>query len=150
MSVSCRPIHFGSADYEQAFQLRDQQLRQPLGLRLDAADRADDEEQLHYGLFSDHGQLLATVTVDPLDRQRVKIRQMVVAPGYQGQGLGRMLLKATEAALIAAGFRHAALNARLTAVPFYQHLGYRANNSTFIKMSIPHQRMEKVLAQDAP
>lgn len=148
MNPICRQIHFGSADYEQAFRLRDEQLRRPLGLQLSADDRADDEEQLHYGLFDEAAQLLATVTADPLDRQRVKIRQMVVAPGYRHQGLGRMLLQATERALIAAGFRHAALNARVTALPFYQRLGYQASGKPFMEVTVPHQRMEKILLQD--
>ena len=140
-----RQIHYGSPEYEAAFRLRDDVLRRPLGLRLDDADREQDEEQLHFALFSANDELLASVTVDRLDRQRVKIRQMLVAPGHEGQGLGRRLMQETENELIGRGFRHAALNARLPAVMFYRKLGYRETGSPFEEVTILHQRMEKLL-----
>lgn len=138
-------IHFGSPEYETAFRLRDAILRRPLGLRLGDADRDEDEEQLHFGLFSQKQELLASITVDCLDRQRVKVRQMLVIPELEGQGIGRQLMQATENELLARGFRHAALNARVPAVGFYRRLGYQEAGEPFIEVTILHQRMEKLL-----
>ncbi len=149
-----RKIEFSSADYALACQLREQVLRMPLGLRLTAHDVVDEVVQWHYGVFND-AQLLACLVIKPLDNSAtsdsacskpiVKLRQMAVLPTHQGKGLGKLLVISTEQALAELGIKQIELNARQTAIGFYQRLDYQPSGDLFIEIGIPHILMKKAL-----
>jgi hypothetical protein len=118
-------------------------LRQPLGLWLGTGDVAADDRQLHFGLFDSGGGLTACVVAVPVSPVKAKIRQMAVAPAWQGKGLGRRLMEELERELKTRGFREFGLHARRSAEGFYQRLGYTAVGGEFIEVSIPHVKMVK-------
>ena len=68
---------------------------------------------------------------------------MAVFPSQRGKGLGRSLLMETEADLRSRGFRSFVLNARISAVGFYEKLGYAVVGDEFVRITVPHFRMEK-------
>jgi len=123
--------------------LRDEVLRRPLGLRLRDEDLADEDRQLHFGLFDAAGDLTACVVAVPLSPVRVRIRQMAVAAAWQAQGLGRRLMEELEQTLRARGFTEFELHARNAAAGFYQKLGYTAVGGEFLEIGIPHLNMVK-------
>ena len=66
------------------------------------------------------------------------LRAMAVAPEYQGQGIGRRLLEVVHAQVAQPMWCHA----RLSSVPFYTRLGWRAEGPVFVmRNKVPHQRM---------
>lgn len=132
-----------SPAYRQECALRQAVLRAPLGLNLYAEDLSRERQQRHFGLFADDGRLLACAIAVPLAPATAKIRQMAVAPACQGQGQGRELLLAVERELAREGVRQLILHARLTAVGFYEKLGYRRHGPEFTEVGIPHVEMEK-------
>jgi predicted GNAT family N-acyltransferase len=137
-------IEYDSELYRQELKLRDAILRKPIGLKL--PERMEDEAACrHFGLVAD-GRLLACLIVVPRGPETVQIRQMAVHADHQGTGLGRRLMQAAEAEIITAGIQQVYLNARATAIDFYQKLGYHAVGERFIEVGIPHRRMEKTLA----
>lgn len=137
-------IAYGSGLYQQEIDLRDEILRKPIGLKL--PERMEDEAACrHFGLVAE-GQLLACLIVVPRGRGVVQIRQMAVRADRQGTGLGRQLVESAEAAIQASGTREVYLNARSTAIGFYNRLGYQGVGERFIEVGIPHWRMEKRLA----
>jgi predicted GNAT family N-acyltransferase len=137
-------IEFGSPLYREELILRDEILRKPLGLKL--TERTEDEADCrHFGLV-EAGHLSACLIVVPRGAGLVQIRQMAVRSDRQGCGLGRLLMKGAEAAIRAAGVQRIFLNARHTAVGFYEKLGYHPVGEGFIEVGIPHQRMEKTPA----
>lgn len=138
-----REIGCGSPAYELELALRDEVLRQPLGLRLEAGDVAADDKQLHFGLFDSGGDLTACVVGVPVSPVKAKIRQMAVAPAWQGKGLGRRLMEELERELKTRGFREFELHARRSAEGFYQRLGYTTVGGEFIEVTIPHVKMVK-------
>jgi len=146
LAMHFKNIEFASADYATACQLREQVLRTPLGLRLSVNDVMNEITQWHYGVFKDE-QLLACLVIKPVDKAIVKLRQMAVLPAYQGKGLGQFLVNNTEQALFKQGIQQIELNARQTAIGFYQRLGYQIYGELFIDISIPHILMKKTLAQ---
>ncbi len=141
--TTVRQIEHGSSDYAAACALRHAVLRAPLGLSLYDEDPAQESGQRHWGLFNESACLIACAVVVPLDNGLAKLRQMAVAEAYQGQGAGRVLIQAIECWLAANGVQGVVMHARVTAVPFYQKLGYRVTSEAFIEVSIPHVRMEK-------
>ena len=134
-------IEFGSELYREERLLRDEMLRKPIGLAL--PERMEDEGACrHFGLVKT-GRLEACLIVVPREAGVVQIRQMAVRAERQGRGLGRALMDAAEAAIRADGIDRIYLNARATAVGFYEKLGYRVVGKPFTEVGIPHRRMEK-------
>lgn len=145
--MSFLEIPFQSDWYEQACELRNQVLRLPLGLDLQTEDLSAESEYMHFGIEQE-GQIVAYVLAVPLTAARAKLRQMAVAAAYQGQGIGRRLLKLVEASLNQKGIQVLELDARKEAVGFYEKLGYAVEGDEFISVTIPHQRMTKAIVAD--
>ncbi|WP_417394691.1 GNAT family N-acetyltransferase [Gimesia chilikensis] len=145
--MSFLEIPFQSRWYEQACELRNRLLRLPLGLDLKSEDLSPESEYLHFGIEQD-GQLIACVLAVPLGSGRAKLRQMAVSGECQGQGIGRRLIESVEDCLVQQGFQVVELDARREAVGFYEKLGYVSEGDEFISVTIPHQRMTKVIAAD--
>jgi predicted GNAT family N-acyltransferase len=136
-------LQYGSEGYLAACSLRDQVLRMPLGLRLSDADREGEAEQLHFGGLDHDGILVACVIAVPQSGSIIKVRQMAVAENHQGRGVGRALMDAVHAELQSRGWNHFVLNARVSAVGFYEKLGYLASGDEFMEVGIPHLRMAR-------
>lgn len=135
--------------YRQAWNLRQAILRTPVGLHLTEQDHQQDQIDRHFCLCLKQ-QLLATVSVevlegDPESPRLVKLRQMVVSPDYQKQGLGRLLIEKTEQALRKQFVESIHLAARLPAVGFYQKLGYNQYGPIYHHLRIDHRDMVKTL-----
>lgn len=146
--MNVKEILCGSFDYRQECVLRHEVLRKPLRLNLYDEDLAMECEQLHFGLFDDQGQLLACVIAAPVSATEAKVRQMAVRPACQGKGCGRILLEGAEQVLAQRGFATLYLNARMTAVGFYERLGYTQTGAEFLEVGLPHVRMTKTLKRE--
>ncbi|MFH2134469.1 MAG: GNAT family N-acetyltransferase [Pseudomonadota bacterium] len=136
-------VTFGSDAYKRTCELRNDVLRKPLGLDLFNEDLSQEKEQSHFGLFDDDGQLIACVIAIRLALDTAKIRQMAVRSGYEGQGVGRALMRALEVQLAKDGVTKLMLHARLSAAGFYERLGYVRSGEPFVEVGIPHIRMKK-------
>lgn len=143
-SMKFKEIHFDSPEYHQAWHLRQQVLRTPIGLQLNETDRREYAQNSHYGLF-DGEALVACVSATRSDAQQVKLRQMAVEPGHQGLGIGARLVSSVEATLALRGVCKFLLHARIAAVGFYQKLGYSTCGEVFAKLGIDHISMHKEL-----
>lgn len=146
---SFREIRFGSAEYQAECALRQAVLRAPLGLNLYREDLAREAAQWHFGLFDAAGALAGCAIAAPLGDGTARLRQMAVAPARQRQGCGRRIMRGVEAVLAQRGILRVTLHARMTAVGFYEALGYVRVGEPFIEVTIPHVCMEKALARDA-
>ena len=137
-------ITCGSSEHEQALDLRNRILREPLGVTWTAEERAAEKIDRHFGLFDESG-LIACVVVKDLGNATVKIRQMAVEPDQQGSGVGRALMEGVEVQLREDGVERVELNARDTAVGFYEKLGYGKVGEEFYEVTIPHWKMVKAV-----
>lgn len=143
ISIEFREFPFGSDEYHKEKELRDAVLRQPIGLRLSEADCQGEPLQRHFGLFDSHQTLLACALAVPLDSSQVKIRQMAVRREFQGQGLGRRLFQSLEPLLAGEGFTVLTLHARMSALGFYEALGFAKVGGEFLEVGLPHLKMRK-------
>ena len=132
--------------YQQSLTLRDQVLRQPLGLSIWTENLEDEVHQGHFGIIPSSVQLaplLACVVIVPKTQERVKLRQMAVVPELQKQGLGCFLIREVEDYLRQYHIKTINLAARVSALEFYQKLGYQSISGEFLEVGIPHQYLEK-------
>jgi predicted GNAT family N-acyltransferase len=145
-TMQVRHITHGTVEYQQTCELRNEVLRLPLGLNLYEEDLGSEAAQWHFGLFSDQGDLLACVIVVPLDSTTAKIRQMAVRPNQQQSGLGSKLLTAVHDDCRQRGVQRITMHARVSAIGFYQRLGYTITSAEFVEVTIPHVVMEQVFS----
>lgn len=105
----------------------------PLELEWDGRDA----EALHLLAEDRHGQPVGTGRLLPDGH----IGRMAVLAGWRGRGVGTALLRRLMELGLAQGHRRLVLAAQLTAVPFYQRLGFEPVGEVFQDAGIPHRRM---------
>lgn len=129
--------------YEQAKGLRNEVLRKPLGLRLSPEELALDAEREHIVAVGDEGRVVGSVSLYMQEPTVLRIKQMVVDPSQQCSGIGAKLMEAAEARGRELGTEDVILNARCTALRFYDKQGYAAEGDEFMEKGIPHRVMVK-------
>lgn len=142
-SITARELEYNGAEWRAALDLRDRELRRPLGLSI--YDDPLDEEitDLHFGVF-DGGRLVAYACATPIG-SRARVRQVVVEPERRGKGFGRRVMRLAEECLARRGISEVFLHARESAEGFYRHIGYRTRGERFIEVGIGHIEMFRLL-----
>ncbi|MFQ3319433.1 MAG: putative GNAT family N-acyltransferase [Natronomonas sp.] len=74
-----------------------------------------------------------------------KVERVAVLEARRGEGLGREIMDAVEAAAKAAGCEAVVLHAQVPVVEFYDRLGYEVMSEEFEDAGIPHREMRKSL-----
>jgi len=104
-----------------------------------------EEEQDEHDATARH--FLAVLDGAPVGNARVldkpegaKITRVAVRREARGQGIGEALMRHIEASITARRFM---LDAQLTALRFYERLGYVPVGETFMEAGIAHRRMVK-------
>ena len=80
-----------------------------------------------------------------LDRGYAKIQRVAVHKPARGTGLGRDLMLGVLAYAAQHGFTESRLDAQVSAIRFYEKLGYVATGPEFDDAGIPHRLMIKTL-----
>lgn len=128
--------------------LRHEALFAPFGLARD--DRWDDagEDRCHLAAISG-GRVVGYACLLLEAESGGHVRQVSVWPAMQRSGVGRAVMREIEAEALRRGLPLLWLNARVTAEPFYQRLGYTTVTGTFPsgRTGVPHVRMEKHLGR---
>lgn len=138
--------------YEQEKALRTSVLLEPIGFSFqDYLDMAPgrEEQSEHYVAVLDHPtgpKVVGTSTLYIAENdngQRVgKVQQVCVDPQRQGEGIGRRLMIAMEARGFGElGLEQLYCHAQLTALAFYERLGWQADDEVFLEAGIEHKKM---------
>ncbi|MGB5636066.1 MAG: GNAT family N-acetyltransferase [Waterburya sp.] len=144
--ISVELIQYNSREYQQACQLRYELFFAEHNLPWKVVQ---DERQAEYfhGAILIQDFVVAYGQLVPHCNRIYQICQMVVQPAYQGQNLGKQILST----LIEVAKQQKAiaitLNARLTAVGFYQKLGFQTSGIPFLSSTtgISHITMNRKL-----
>lgn len=139
-----RQFLFATPEFDEALGLRDELLRQPLGLDFHVRDIQKEFDSYHFGFFDSFGQMRGCLTMVPVDDRTVKMRQVAVST--QKMGIGRALVEYSETWAKKKGYGSIVLHARDEAVPFYLKLGYLKEGNPFTEVGIKHFKMRKPLA----
>ncbi len=141
LAIDIRTVPYGSLEHEQAILLRRRVLRWPLDRDFTDEELAAETDQFHLVGIED-GEVVACALLQRVG-DSAKMRQVAVSPELQGQGVGRKLVAAFEELTRERGLAEVILNARQTAVPFYERLGYAVVEEPFDEVGIPHRKMRK-------
>lgn len=144
--VTVESIEYNSFQYQQACQLRYELFFAEHSLPWKVVRDLKEADYFHVAIVTDdlviaYGQLV------PHKNRIYQICQMVVRPNYQRQNLGRKILLALIDLARQQGAIALKLNARLTAVGFYQKLDFETVSSPFPSSTttVPHITMKKLL-----
>ena len=142
--MALKQVDHGSKEYQQMVNLRDEILRQPLGLSLTVDELNKEKDDILIGAFDDE-KILACCILTKADNKSLRLRQMAVQNNQQGKGIGASMLNFAEIIARDKGYKKLIMHARETAVRFYEKLGYKLVGDRFTEVTIPHFIMEKKL-----
>jgi N-acetylglutamate synthase-like GNAT family acetyltransferase len=142
--MGLKQIDHGTPQYNQMVQLRNQMLRQPLGLSFTEEELASEKNDILIGAF-DEDDMLGCCVLTPLDNSTVRLRQMAVHGSLQGKGIGASIMAFAENLARDKGYNKIIMHARDTAMGFYEKLGFRITSDEFREVNLPHHIMEKSL-----
>lgn len=140
--MALKIIDFGTKEYQQMIDLRNEILRKPLGMELESSDIEADKENILIGAFEEEKMLGCCILVKEGDLG-VVLRQMAVRNQLQGKGIGRALMEFAETIARDIGYREISMHARSSAAGFYEKMGYNVTGEEFLKLSIAHILMKK-------
>jgi predicted GNAT family N-acyltransferase len=138
-------VEFATPEYDETVKLRYKILREPLDLDFTEEQLAEEYADFHLAAYDDSWALKGCLVLTPKDEKTIKMRQVAVENAVQNKGIGSLLVKASEVYARAKGYDTMELNARETAVVFYQKLSYNTEGPLFEEVSIPHFKMVKAL-----
>ena len=139
-------IDFGSSRYNELVELRYKILLEPLGLKFLDSFRAKEANYLHIGCVEQlDDKLVGGLILAPLDNERIRLMQVAVDTVYRGEGVARELVKYAEKRAKEAGYSQIIMHAMLSAVGFYEKLGYHAEGDVFDEQGITFLKMVKDL-----
>lgn len=135
-----------SVDLESYYDLRWRVLRapwdQPRGSERDDCE----DESIHLMVRAGNGVALAAGRLHLNSPTEAQVRFMAVDPGVQGRGLGSMVLRNLEDRARAAGAKRMILNARESALRFYEQHAYKVEApADRLFGGVDHWRMSKEL-----
>lgn len=138
-------VEFATPEYDETVALRYKILREPLGLDFTEEQLAAEYADFHLAAYSEAWILRGCLVLTPKTDKVLKMRQVAVGIESQSKGIGTLLVQASESFARAQGFETIELNARDTAIVFYEKLNYQKVGEEFVEVNIPHYKMVKSL-----
>ena len=139
-----KQIDFGSKEYQQMLNLRQEILRTPLQLSLGDEDLGYEKNAILIAALDDD-IMLGCCVLTPHEKHVIQLRQMAVQGNLQGKGIGATLMNYAENISRDKGYKKLMMHARKSAVGFYEKLGYKISSDEFSEVTVPHLIMEKKL-----
>ncbi|WP_214734102.1 GNAT family N-acetyltransferase [Exiguobacterium sp. s154] len=127
---------------EQAKQVREIVFVQGQGI--DASLEYDDLDDMctHVvGLLD--SEPVTTARLRPVDSTLGKVERVATIQAARGHGYGKEIMDEVERVAKRQGLVELRLGAQLTALPFYEKLGYEAFGDEFLDADLPHRMMRK-------
>ena len=145
MTTLCSPKT--TDELARYYQLRWQILRKPWG-KPQGSERDEHEKQaVHRMIVNESGEVLAVGRLERMGKEQGQVRYMAVCEKAHGQGLGQQIINALEQQASQLGMKEINLNARESAMGFYQKLGYKETKySHTLFDEIKHYTMVKSLS----
>ncbi|MGG5358135.1 MULTISPECIES: GNAT family N-acetyltransferase [unclassified Enterococcus] len=131
--------------YLDAVRIRHQVFMVEQGVPPEREIDKDEANSVHFVLYSDNKEPMATVRLLPLENGKMKLQRMAVLKEYRRQNLGKQIVEEAENFARKHGYNTILLGAQLPAVPFYEKMGYQSYGDVFIDAGMEHLNMEKRL-----
>lgn len=131
--------------YLDALRIRHKVFVQEQRVSMEEEVDKDEAYSIHFVLYLNPDEPVATVRLLPLNDTQVKLQRMAVLPEKRGQHYGETIILEAEKFAQEQGFKEIILGAQLTAETFYEKLGYQSYGDVFLDANIEHHHMKKEL-----
>lgn len=139
-------IEYGSSRYDELLELRYKVLLEPLGLKFLDMYREREIGYLHIGCIESlDDKLVGGLVLAPINSEEIRLMQVAVDNKYQGEGIGREMVKYAEKRAKEAGYSKIIMYSMLSVVYFYEKLNYSQDGEIFEENGITFARMVKDL-----
>ena len=143
-TIAISAIRYTSPKYSGVWDLREEILRRPIGLSLRNEDLSRDKVDDIF-IAEHNSNVIACLMLHPLEENCVQLRAMAVYAGWQGKGVGKLLVQSAENFCLQKGYKKIVLHSRKVALGFYTGMGYTICSDEFTEVGIPHFMMEKFI-----
>jgi predicted GNAT family N-acyltransferase len=132
------------ADREACFAIRIAVFVEEQGVPREAELDRHEASAVHL-LAEVEGRPVGTMRWRAVPPATAKLERVAVLPDARGLGIGRDLMREALRQVAAAGLGAAVLHAQVSAAPFYERLGFRAEGDPFDEEGIEHVRMRRAI-----
>ena len=143
--MALKQIDYGTKEYKQMVDLRNEILRKPLGLSFSPDELAKEKNDILIAAFDEDEMLGCCILTKADDNGCIRLRQMAVQKNFQGKGIGDSIMTFAENIARDKGFKTITMHARDTAIGFYEKFGYEVKGEQFEEVNTKHHIMEKLL-----
>jgi predicted GNAT family N-acyltransferase len=81
-----------------------------------------------------------------LSAKQAQIGRMAVLTKFRGKGVGKQILRKLVDIAASQGIKEIILHSQVSAIPFYEKLGFQAQGDVYDEAGIPHRNMMLTLA----
>ncbi|MBY0755934.1 GNAT family N-acetyltransferase [Clostridium sardiniense] len=142
--IIIKEVFFNTPEYKSELRLRDNVLRKPLGM--DISDDALEIEVDDYHICAIiNSKVVGTLLLRKFNNTTLQMRQVAVDESLRNKHIGKKLISFAESFAKDKGFTKIILNARKTAIPFYERISYKKIGEEFTEVGILHMKMTKDL-----
>jgi len=132
-------------EFEKYYDLRWRILRARWTQERATAQDEYEQQAIHLTAWAGN-QLVGAGRLRFLSADEAQVRGMAVERGFEGQGIGSLILRSLERRAVQLGVKHMVLDARETAIQFYRKNQYElVCRSHTLFNAIQHWRMRKDL-----
>lgn len=110
----------------------------------DEFDRGDHDETLYVVVY-DGEKPVATGRHEQIDADTIRPGRIATLKEYRKQGLGKLVLEEMEELGRELGCSTSIIHGEISAVPFYERVGYTVISDIYYEDGVPCKTLEKVL-----
>jgi predicted GNAT family N-acyltransferase len=92
------------------------------------------------------GHCIGTGRLVNLSAKQAQIGRMAVLAKFRGKGIGEKILRKLVDLAASQGVQGIILHSQVSAIPFYEKLGFQAKGDVYDEAGIPHRNMMLTLA----
>ncbi|NEP09623.1 MAG: GNAT family N-acetyltransferase [Symploca sp. SIO2C1] len=137
VNLQVRPIQ-NQQELEEMYYQRWLVLRAPLGMVQGTEQDKYDSSAFHVVAVCDQRTIVGSARLRELSPEIGSIAYVCVLPEFRHQGIGTKLIQKLIEKAQAKQLKSIRLKSRMTALDFYQRLGFSTNGEPFDFLNIPH------------
>lgn len=141
-AIKVQRMDWNTDQYRACLELRDEVLRQPLGLSIWDDPWQEEQQDIHICATLEE-KTIGVLLLRPLDSRQLQMKQVAVSEAARGKHVGKKLVELAEHIATTEGYTTIILHARENAIPFYEKMNYSLIGEPFTEIGINHRKMIK-------
>lgn len=105
MEIKILNIPYGSKEYLETLDLRNEVFRKPWGLDIKDDNLEEDKNMDMYGLYLENNRLIGTIFLLHKDQETAQIKTLALLEEFRGIGLGKYLMDFIEDKISSKGYK---------------------------------------------